>query len=138
MERLKKERTQHTNRIRGLLATHGIKVKNVRHVAWDHLRDWEGKPLGVDLIRELKRECGRLELVDDQVEQLESERDDALKGAETKAEKLAAKTKVIQRFSEEYFKLVREVSGEKGKVLASQAAGEELMLEHDDTVYHIK
>ena len=53
-------------------------------------------------------------------------------------EKRAAKTKVIKRFSEEYFKLVREVKGDKGKVLASQKAGEELMLEHGDTVYHIK
>jgi len=58
--------------------------------------------------------------------------------AKQDAKKLAAKTKVIKRFSKEYFKLVREVSGDKGKVLASQAEGEELMLEHDDTVYHIK
>ena len=40
----------------------------------NNVRDWDGKSLGTDLIRELKRECGRLELVDEQVKQLEGQR----------------------------------------------------------------
>jgi len=58
--------------------------------------------------------------------------------AKQDANKLAAKTKVIKRFTEDYFKLVREVSSDLGKVLASQAGGEELMIEHDGIVYNIK
>jgi transposase len=127
LERLKKERTQHTNRIRGLLAVHGIKVKNVRRVPWDNVRDWDGKSLGADLIRELKRECGRLNLVDQQIAQLEGERDDALKNVETKAEKVAAKLNGLKAvgpvsawtMSHEFFawrdfKNVREVGGLSG------------------------
>jgi transposase len=137
LERLKKERTQHTNRIRGLLAVHGIKVKNVRRVPWDNVRDWEDKPLGAELTRELKRECGRLELVDQQIVQLEGERDEALKHAETKAEKIAAKMNSLKAvgpvsawtvshefFAWRDFKNVREVGGLSGLTGTPYDSGE--------------
>jgi transposase len=127
MERLKKERTQHSNRIRGLLAIHGIQVKNIRRVMWDRVRNWEGKPLGGELISELKREIQRLELVGQQIQRLEGERDDSLKNAETKAEKVAAKLSALKgvgpvsawTLSHEFFawrnfRNVREVGGLAG------------------------
>jgi transposase len=127
LERLKKERTQHINRIRGLLATHGIKVKHVMRVPWERLRDWAGNPLGRDLLSELQRECERLELTAKQIGQLEGQRDEALKDATTKAEKVAAKLNGLKAvgpvsawtLSHEFFawrdfKNVRQVGGLSG------------------------
>lgn len=127
LERLKKERTGHTNRIRGLLIVHGIKVKNVRRAQWDRLRNWNGKPLGTDLVRELKRQCERLAVIDHQIAQMEAERNDALKDAETRAEKVAAKLNHLKAvgpvsawtlshefFSWRNFRNVREVGGLSG------------------------
>ena len=51
---------------------------------------------------------------------------------------LAGKTKVITRFSNEYFELVGKATAADAKVLSRQQAGEELMLEVDGDVYHVK
>jgi Ca-activated chloride channel family protein len=51
---------------------------------------------------------------------------------------LAAKAKVVQRFTKAYFDLVRKASPAKAKVLAAQPADQELMLEVDGDVYHVK
>jgi transposase len=137
LERLKKERTQHINRIRGLLAIHGVKVKNVRKVPWDRLRDWEGKALGRDLIRELKRQSNRLEMVDEHVAQLEEERDKALNAAKTPAERVAAKLTGLKAvgpvsawtlshefYSWRNFRNVREVGGLSGLTGTPYDSGE--------------
>lgn len=52
--------------------------------------------------------------------------------------KLAGKTKTIERFSAEYFEMVENASPAEAKVLAQQAAGEELMLEINGKTYHVK
>jgi len=54
------------------------------------------------------------------------------------SEQLAAKAKVVKRFSEEYFELIGKSSPAEMKLLSRQAAGEELMLEVDGNVYHVK
>jgi Ca-activated chloride channel family protein len=51
---------------------------------------------------------------------------------------LAAKAKVIERFTQAYFDMVRKASPAQAKILAAQPAGEELMLEVDGDVYHVK
>jgi len=58
--------------------------------------------------------------------------------AKEDTEKLAAKANVVKRFSKEYFDLVRKASAAENRVLARQKAGEELMLEVDGEVYHVK
>ncbi len=51
---------------------------------------------------------------------------------------LAAKAKVITRFSEAYFEMIGKASAEDAKLLSRQKAGEELMLRVDGDVYHVK
>jgi transposase len=76
LERLKKERTGHRNRIQGLLATQGVVLKPGR----DFLSRlagvvlWNGGPLPSGIREELEREYGRLRLVEEQMRGLEAER----------------------------------------------------------------
>jgi transposase len=75
-ERLKKERTAHSNRIRGLLHAQGIRNMprlDMRFVAsLTALRAGDGRPLPPNLRDELLREHERLCLVDRQLAQLEA------------------------------------------------------------------
>ncbi|MGH8525083.1 MAG: IS110 family transposase [Gammaproteobacteria bacterium] len=76
LERLKKERTEHRNRLQGLVVTQGVVLKPGR----DFLSRlagvvlWNGEPLPADLKAELEREYGRLKLVEEQIRALETER----------------------------------------------------------------
>lgn len=67
-ERLTKERTGHTTRVKSLLALIGLKLKNVRQV--EKVEDC----LPPAMRAEVTRELARLKLVDEQMEQLASER----------------------------------------------------------------
>jgi len=58
--------------------------------------------------------------------------------AKLKPEELAEKVKVIKRFSEEYFRLVREASPAARGVLSSQPADAELMLEEGGKLYKVE
>lgn len=73
-ERLKKERTSHTNRIRSLLNLRGIKCqgKKVWKLYLDQVVDWKGNLLPVYQKEELLREIDRLEIVEKQLKELES------------------------------------------------------------------
>jgi Ca-activated chloride channel family protein len=62
----------------------------------------------------------------------------AANASEIDLERDAQKVQNIERFSDEYFKLVRENSVEDNQVLASQAAGEELVIKLRGQVYRIK
>ncbi|MHC4176200.1 MAG: VIT domain-containing protein, partial [Planctomycetota bacterium] len=53
-------------------------------------------------------------------------------------EKLAEKAKVVKRFSKEYFELVGKASPSAVKALARQASGEEMVVEADGEIYHVK
>jgi len=58
---VKQDRTRVINRIRGLLATHGVTVAGaLRHVDVRRVRGWNGQPLLPGLQRRLARECEHL------------------------------------------------------------------------------
>ena len=81
---LLKERTRHTNRIRGLLAGQGVTdydpLRKDRLARLDALRTGDGRPLPARLKAEIRREIERVELVASQMAVVERERD-ALVGA---------------------------------------------------------
>ncbi|MCF3934361.1 transposase [Acuticoccus sp. M5D2P5] len=81
--RLASERTRHVNRIRGLLALHGIRdIKGLWGGGWrehlDILSTGDGRPLGRHLKAEITREFERLHLTLDQIKAVEADRHDAL------------------------------------------------------------
>lgn len=77
-ERLVKERTQHVNRIRALLAKHGIKsctpptTRGFEAVLED-LRLHDGSRLPPRLLNDLMRQLARLRLVQEQIKEIEEE-----------------------------------------------------------------
>jgi transposase len=77
IERLKSEKTGHTNRIRGLLTLHGVRLGAISAsfaTLLDSARLYDGSPLPAELRAELVREHERLELVRRQLRQLEETR----------------------------------------------------------------
>ena len=81
-QRLIAERVQHVDRTKGLLATRGIyDYQPLRRDRWGRLaelRTGDGRGLPPRLRREIERELKRLELVLEQVEAIEAERDAAV------------------------------------------------------------
>ncbi len=74
LERLKKERTGHRNRIQALLVSLGVRLQP-RHDLLERLeaaRLWDGSALPLDLQAEVRREDARLRLVDEQIRALEA------------------------------------------------------------------
>jgi transposase len=76
---LLKERAQHTNRIKGLLAGQGIAdydpLRKDRLARLDALRTGDGRPLPERLKAEIRREIERVDLVVSQMAMVERERD---------------------------------------------------------------
>src|SRR5271166_3098167 len=81
-QRLIAERVQHVNRVKGLFATQGIYYfQPLRRDRWARLgevRTGDGRELPLRLRREIEREFKRLELVLEQIEATETERDTAV------------------------------------------------------------
>ena len=80
-QRLVRERTGHINRIKGLLFAQGIrgiepKLRSTR-IDFSALTTAEGHPLPDRLRRELAREYARLELIQNQIRDIDNERDAA-------------------------------------------------------------
>jgi transposase len=77
---LVKERTLHTNRIKGLLFSVGIRgyepSRRDRRERLGDLRTSDGKPVPLHLKSQLNRELDRLELLNEQIRCVEAERDD--------------------------------------------------------------
>jgi transposase len=75
LDQLRRERTSHSNRVRGLLATLGIKVRGNEFSAavLDLLRQWNDEPLPAGLKQRLFREFERMELLARQIRALEVE-----------------------------------------------------------------
>jgi transposase len=75
LNRLKKERVGHVNRIKGLLALHGVRdyqpLHQDRRRAFAALSAWDGAPLLSHGRREIERELARLELVLEQIAEIE-------------------------------------------------------------------
>ncbi len=78
LEVLKKERTMHSNRIKGLLIQQGIVIKrlNVKRFLCEleGCRTWDGKELPVDFKSRIVREHQRLKIVDEQMRGVKKER----------------------------------------------------------------
>jgi transposase len=74
-DRLVKEQTAHTNRIKALLRLSGVAVGNPRRRDWlsflEQQRDWQGQPLPPHLLAEVKREHARLTMIREQIAALE-------------------------------------------------------------------
>jgi transposase len=85
LKALRGERTRHINRIKGLLASYGVRMRVGRGFL-DRLetkRLWDGRPLPLGLKKRLVREYERLEMVKRQVKQVEAERADLVKTSES-------------------------------------------------------
>jgi transposase len=73
--RLIGERTAHINRIKGLLFAQGIRVDNIKSLALEKLVTGDGRRLPPRLIAEIVREMKRLATVQEQIDEVERERD---------------------------------------------------------------
>jgi transposase len=94
-ERLVMERGAHQVRVKALLALSGTQVKDARKGKMTDLRQWDGTPLPPELRGELEREQQRLLLVDEQIREIEKERDQRLrppKASKKQAEESASLT----------------------------------------------
>ncbi len=86
LEELKEERTAHTNRIKGLLASQGLSGAEVNKHFADWLgkaRLWDGSAVPQELQRRLHREQERLQLLELQIKNLENERRQRIRRDET-------------------------------------------------------
>ena len=87
LDSLKKERTIHCSRIRGLLMQQGLKVTTLCKTKFrrqmDRLRLWDGRQLPTGLKARVLREYERLRLVEEQILALEKEKDRMLEKAES-------------------------------------------------------
>lgn len=73
LEQLKKERTQHRNRIRSILATEGIQIRgNLMKALQDlsSLRNWNGDHLSESMLWRLERKMQRLLFVEKQLKEI--------------------------------------------------------------------
>jgi len=80
MLRLKKERTRHINRMKGLLASQGVVLEIGPEFmeALDEIRLWDGSGLPGRLRKRLEREYERMRLLKQQIGDLEKEREEVL------------------------------------------------------------
>lgn len=79
-ERLKKERQQHLVRMKSLLVLNGVNVPRLPK-DWRAVRDWDGRPLPAEVLRELEQEQARLDIVVSQLKELEEARAQRLRTA---------------------------------------------------------
>jgi transposase len=80
------ERTEHVNRIKGLLAGQGIALPTVTAEFPEklaRLRCWDGSELGADLRQRLLREFARWHLTEQHVQELENERKQRIRRDDT-------------------------------------------------------
>ena len=84
---LKAEQTHHTNRIKGLLTSQGVQVLISKDFLCDleKVRLWDGGLLPIVLRARLEREYKRYRLVKQQIDQLEQEREEAVRTSTTPA-----------------------------------------------------
>jgi transposase len=85
LDQLRRERTDHGNRVGGLLAAIGIKVPGncVSSHYLDLLRQWNGEPVPEGLKRRLLHELERMELLARQIKALEIEQAEQIRDDQT-------------------------------------------------------
>ena len=94
---MKAERTQHSNRIKGLLASCGLAVESITADFVEllgKLRTWDGQAVPPELQQRLRREHERWQLVDRQIRDLENERARTIR---TSKEPVLAKVRKLLR-----------------------------------------
>lgn len=93
IQRLKKERTSHCNRIRGLLVLQGVRLKlrSVVGLSVERLQTWDGERLPSALREELLRECERVRLLEEQITTIEKIQVERIKIPQTAADCVAGK-----------------------------------------------
>ena len=79
-DRLKKERTAHTNRIKSLLVLHGIRIKIGKgfEQTLDEVLQYNGKKLAQRIKREILRQYQRYELIKSQLKEISAEKAEIL------------------------------------------------------------
>jgi len=84
---LKRERTHHINRIKGLLASQGVKmvIKTDFLAQLETVRLWDGSKLGDGMRNRLAREHQRYQLVQTQIGQIDQLRREAIRNGDTPA-----------------------------------------------------
>ncbi len=84
---LKRERTHHINRIKGLLASQGVQmaVKTNFLTQLETVRLWDGSRLGDGLQDRLEREYQRYQLAQEQIRQIDQIRREAIRSGDTPA-----------------------------------------------------
>ncbi len=126
LESLKQERTAHTNRIKGLLASvgaRGVKVGKGFLQQLDQARQWNGERLLASLRERLRREGERLAVLESQIAELERFRRTASVEATEKVQRLqelkgiggnSGWLFVVEFFGWRQFRNRREVAGLAG------------------------
>jgi transposase len=81
---VKKDRTRHNNRIKGLLVGQGVRlvIKDDFFDRLDAVRTWDGSPLPAGLQMRIRREYERMKLAERQIKELERERMEAIRHSE--------------------------------------------------------
>jgi transposase len=111
LERLKRERNGHANRIRSLAVLHNVRLERVGGRGWgQRLEQLKGR-LPVALWQEIERESQRLELVEQQLKALERERQEQLEALLEQGGPLAALLKLRAIGVQSAWVLVRELFG---------------------------
>lgn len=111
---LKEERTAHSNRIKSLLASQGIRLEVHKDFLeqLDQARLWDGHPLPVELKQRLVREHERLALVQKQIQELERQRRQALRESTDAAHQQVGQLLQLRGIGENSaWLLVRELFG---------------------------
>ncbi len=110
-ERIKKEMTALASRIRGLLATQGVKIEGYVRLRerLDSLRRWDGQPLPPNLRAEIERMCERWEFAREQLRIVEKAIDSEIDAQQSRASQQAAT-----------LQLLRAVSARSGMVLSTE------------------
>jgi transposase len=83
---MEKEKTQKINRIRGLLATQGVRIKGIMNFSdakLESMRTPDNKPLLSGLRDRIRREWARLVLLKQQIAVLTTKRDEEIKGSDS-------------------------------------------------------
>ena len=87
IETLLRERTRYRNRIKALLAQHGVNVKNPSRKnflkTFEALRSWDGQALPESIKSRAIREYERLTMIEDHIKLLKKEREQKVAGKET-------------------------------------------------------
>ncbi len=140
LKTLKKDRTRHSNRIKGWLANCGLKAQVDRHLLTqlEALRLWDGSPVPSELCRRIKCEMARRDLVNQQILQIKCERRRLLRESKSKHVEQVRQLMRLRAIGENSawvyateffgwrkFRNRREVGGLSGLTPAAQESGEQ-------------